>query len=263
MGHVCWRRRVAGVSSCLRSITATTANDIAHGVVVVGDNQACRNWWEASVAELNVNPVDLLGVADAYTQLAASAALISPQAVSEVQQIAGTHGVMGYPVAVGVVAGLAKAEGPLRGKIDDFGTYAQRFTEHADVYTTTDADGAGAYEALNFGDGDAPKDPDGHIQAADFDKNHAPVPLRPFDEIQKIPRWTDKDLYPYEPSAVDIRQDAIGDCYLSATMGAVANANPGPARADHLRRGSDGENYGDQATGSVSRIAHPCTVSRR
>lgn len=178
------------------------------------------------MAELNVNPGDLLRVADAYTELAARAALVSPQAVTAVQQIAGTHGVMGYPCAVGVVAGLAKAEGPLQAKIGDFTTYAQRFTVHAGVYTTTDADGAAAFDALNFGDADGPKDPNDHVQAADFEKNHAPAPLGPFDEIRKIPHWTDKDLYPYEPSAADIHQDAIGDCYLAATMGAVANANP-------------------------------------
>jgi len=199
---------------------------ISPRVVVFGDNQICRKRWEASVAELNVNPGDLLRVADAYTELAARAALVSPQAVTAVQQIAGTHGVMGYPCAVGVVAGLAKAEGPLQAKIGDFTTYAQRFTVHAGVYTTTDADGAAAFDALNFGDADGPKDPNDHVQAADFEKNHAPAPLGPFDEIRKIPHWTDKDLYPYEPSAADIHQDAIGDCYLAATMGAVANANP-------------------------------------
>lgn len=39
-------------------------------------------------------------------------------------------------------------------------------------------------------------------------------------------QWTDKDLYPHEPTAADIHQDRIGDCYLDSTMGAIANANP-------------------------------------
>lgn len=178
------------------------------------------------MAELNVNPGDLLRVADHYTQLAATAALVSPQAVTAVQQIAGTHGLMGYPIAVGVVAGLAKAEGPLQAKIGDFATYAQRFTEHAGVYTTTDADGAAAFDALDFGDGDAPKDPNDHVQAVDFDKNHAPVPLGPFDDIIKTPHWTDEKVFPAKPVPGDVKQNSIGDCYLAATMGAIAHANP-------------------------------------
>ncbi len=39
-------------------------------------------------------------------------------------------------------------------------------------------------------------------------------------------RWTDKNLYPHDPTADDVNQDSIGDCYLDATMGAIANANP-------------------------------------
>jgi len=54
-----------------------------------------------------VHPVDLLRAADDYTELAARAATISPQAVAEVTRIIETHGPMRYPVAVGIVAGLA------------------------------------------------------------------------------------------------------------------------------------------------------------
>ncbi|WP_024443434.1 DUF4226 domain-containing protein [Mycobacterium sp. UM_WGJ] len=39
-------------------------------------------------------------------------------------------------------------------------------------------------------------------------------------------RWTDNDLYPHDPTAADVKQDSVGDCYLDATMGAIANANP-------------------------------------
>lgn len=38
--------------------------------------------------------------------------------------------------------------------------------------------------------------------------------------------WTDADLYRGDPSGADINQDGIGDCYLMATMGAIAHANP-------------------------------------
>jgi len=38
--------------------------------------------------------------------------------------------------------------------------------------------------------------------------------------------WTDADLYQGDPSGADINQDGVGDCYLMATMGAIAHANP-------------------------------------
>jgi hypothetical protein len=99
--------------------------------------------------ELNVHPSDLLNAADDYDTLAARAALISPQAAQEVQRIAATHGPMGYPVAVGVAAGLAKAETPLQAKTADFQTYSRRFTEHANTYRAADAEGAGLYRAVD------------------------------------------------------------------------------------------------------------------
>jgi hypothetical protein len=82
------------------------------------------------MAELKVNPADLVRAAEGYSELAARAAMISPQAAFEVQRIAETHGPMGYPTAVGITAGLANAEGPLMAKVADFTTYSQRFTEH-------------------------------------------------------------------------------------------------------------------------------------
>jgi Excreted virulence factor EspC, type VII ESX diderm len=102
------------------------------------------------VAELNVNPADLVRVADAYNELAARAAQISPQAAVEVQRIAETHGPIGYPTAVGIAAGLAAREGPLQAKVADFTTYAQRFTEHAATYTDEDTQGAGRIRSVDF-----------------------------------------------------------------------------------------------------------------
>ncbi|ORX13078.1 type VII secretion target [Mycobacterium xenopi] len=102
------------------------------------------------MAELNVNPGDLVRVADAYSELAARAALISPQAAVEAQRIAETHGPMGYPAAVGIVAGLAKAEGPVMTKVDDFQTYAQRFTEHAATYTDEDGQAAQRTKSIDW-----------------------------------------------------------------------------------------------------------------
>lgn len=48
----------------------------------------------------------------------------------------------------------------------------------------------------------------------------------PIDTRDGERRWTGKDLYPHDPTAADVKQDSVGDCYLDATMGAVANANP-------------------------------------
>ena len=38
--------------------------------------------------------------------------------------------------------------------------------------------------------------------------------------------WTETDLYEGDPCGADINQDGVGDCYLMATMGAIAHANP-------------------------------------
>ena len=116
------------------------------------------------MAELNVNPTDLLRFADAYGELAARAAQISPQAAIEVQRIADTHGPMGYPTAVGIAAGLAKAEKPLHAKVADFESYSRRFVEHAATYTTQDHQAAQRYSSPL----DTPILPAGH--------NFAPLP---------------------------------------------------------------------------------------
>ena len=45
--------------------------------------------------------------------------------------------------------------------------------------------------------------------------------------------WTEEDLYDGDPSGEDINQDEIGDCYLMATMGAVADADPQRDQGPH------------------------------
>lgn len=87
---------------------------------------------------LNVNPADLLRAADAYGDLAARAAQISPQAAAEVQRISATHGPIGYPIAVGIAVGLVAREGRLQSKAADFATYDQRLRDHAAAYTDED-----------------------------------------------------------------------------------------------------------------------------
>lgn len=101
---------------------------------------------------LDVNPADLNTVADQYAQLQAAAASIGPQAVDEVNRIIASHGQMGYPVAVGVVAGLARRQSQLEGKAADFGVYATRFNEHAAAYRSGDLDGASLYQQVSVPD---------------------------------------------------------------------------------------------------------------
>ncbi|AGB27277.1 Protein of unknown function (DUF2580) (plasmid) [Mycobacterium sp. JS623] len=99
------------------------------------------------MAHLDVNPADLLRAADNYAELQLRAAAIGPKAVEEVQRIIATHGPMGYPLAVGVVAGLARRQAALDAKAANFGQYSQRFTEHAAAYRDQDLQGARDYAA--------------------------------------------------------------------------------------------------------------------
>lgn len=99
---------------------------------------------------LNVNPADLLQAADDYTELAARAARICPQAVTEVNAIVQTHGPIGYPAAVGILAGLAAPEQAVQAKAAQFGRYAERFTGHAATYTDQDQAAAAKFDAIAF-----------------------------------------------------------------------------------------------------------------
>lgn len=99
---------------------------------------------------LNVNPADLHKAADDYAELRARAAAIGPQAVDEVNRIIATHGVMGYPVAVGVVAGLARRQAQVEAKAAQFGVYSERFTEHGATYVSEDKAGAARMGGMEF-----------------------------------------------------------------------------------------------------------------
>jgi hypothetical protein len=70
------------------------------------------------------------------------------------------------------------------------------------LLTQFDAVDASTAQALSTGFGSAPEQP-----PPDFE-------------------WTEEDLYDGDPSGADINQDDIGDCYLMATMGAIAHADP-------------------------------------
>lgn len=103
-----------------------------------------------ALGKLNVEPGDLSRVAGEYSGLQTAAAAIGPHAVDEVNRIIATHGPMGYPVAVGVVAGLARRQATLETKAADFGQYSERFLEHADAYRDADHQGAQRFSAFDF-----------------------------------------------------------------------------------------------------------------
>ena len=100
--------------------------------------------------QLNVNPADLLKAPDDYTDLAARAALLSPQALAEVNRVVDTHGPMGYPAAVGIAAGLATRDAPVHAKAHQFVQYAQRLTGHALTYAGEDTAAEARLNALTF-----------------------------------------------------------------------------------------------------------------
>lgn len=84
---------------------------------------------------------------------------------------------------------------------------------------------AGQLQTLTYPK-DTPAHRDGEIQALDHDIPLDPPPQDPGYSAHPTWRYTDQDLYTHEPTAGDIRQDGIGDCYLDSTMGAIAGANP-------------------------------------
>lgn len=97
---------------------------------------------------LNANPADLLATATTYEALATRAESISPRAVEEVQAIIATHGVMGYPTAVGILTALAPKEARVVAKTAQFHAAGRRFTEHAATYRGQDAAGADEFASV-------------------------------------------------------------------------------------------------------------------
>lgn len=156
------------------------------------------------MGELNVDPGDLLRAAAGYQELGLRAQLIAPQAAEEVQRIADSHGPMGFPTAVGIAAGMSKAEVPLNQKIQDFNEYSQRFMEHAATYTGQDKEGADQYKTADFRT-DKPRSPggggdgggSGGVSAASWkpgDPRHRPFiagpgGLGPSNPMDGGPKW--------------------------------------------------------------------------
>ncbi len=128
------------------------------------------------MAHLDVNPGDLLGVADEYAELQARALAIGPRVVEEVERIIATHGAMGYPAALGIVVGLAREQAAVDMKAAHFGQYSQRFIEHAATYASEDLQAAKTYGALtdtpidvpiSGGGGSRPPVPSGRVRCTE------------------------------------------------------------------------------------------------
>ncbi|WP_255799658.1 type VII secretion target [Mycobacteroides abscessus] len=98
---------------------------------------------DAAGNKLDVNPADLDAVAARYGELGTEMSTLPARGIEQINQVIATHGVMGYPVAVGMAAGMVKADEKLAAKIKDFVDHHQRtFIEHAATYRATDAGGA-------------------------------------------------------------------------------------------------------------------------
>jgi hypothetical protein len=171
----------------------------------------------ASVDKVKVGNVaeDLRAGASAARQGASeiSAARGRLQYLVEDAQDAGFDVYDDYTVASRQTAGTVAEQAALQAQAESF---ADEIYGGATQLVARDQEvGAGIAAAL------------GHVGNLTFDE-HGPGGPLPEDSggDPKRHRWTDKDLYPHDPTAADIHQDSIGDCYLDSTMGAIANANP-------------------------------------
>lgn len=148
------------------------------------------------MAKLNVNPAQLLDAAGNYRELSTRVAQLSPQALTEVQRISDSHGLIGYPTALGLAAGLAKAEQPVLTKAADFQDYSQRLSEHAATYTDQDEQAARNTRSVVFHD----DRPDGNVGPHQPTPNHpkpAPCYIGPegTDPAKVCPPETDTVTY--------------------------------------------------------------------
>ena len=101
------------------------------------------------MAKLDVDPAALVAVAGQYEELAARAGVVMPQVAVEVAKVAQTHGAIGYPVAVGLAAGMARQEPKFTALVAEFVARGARFTEHAATYLGEDAAAAATYSAAS------------------------------------------------------------------------------------------------------------------
>ena len=128
------------------------------------------------VGKLDVNLPDLSRAAADYAELQTRASAIGPQAVEEARRIIATHGPMGYPVAVGVVAGLGRRQGALDALTAQFGAYSARFDQHVATYSSEDLEAARRFDAIRF-----PVVPDGVVEPKPPKPDDGDDPPPPFD----------------------------------------------------------------------------------
>ncbi len=107
---------------------------------------------------LNVNPRDLIAVADAYAELSRRLPQLASRTVEEMQNVLATHGPMGYPVAAGIASGTGPAVGELESLAGKFADYSQRFDGSAGEYAAEDRAAAMDFKTApppdSVGDGD-------------------------------------------------------------------------------------------------------------
>ncbi len=196
--------------------------------------------------QLNVAPVELLRFAEAYADLGAQTAALVPRATQALQQVIATHGAMGYPVALGIAAGLATQEPALSGKSTDFSEHSRRFTEHADTYAGQDKANAVSYRTgppLAPGDEEG-KDTDAEALSNDVtavDDDNRDRLQRILDEVNQLPDGQAKTDRLADIAAI---RDAltVGDSHLlfvdwdgdPAHMVKAATSVGDPYQADHV-----------------------------
>ncbi len=87
---------------------------------------------------VNVNPADLVAVADRYAELSRVARQAPARFVSQVGDVEASHGTMGYPVALGTLAAAAGAQPGLEELAERLSQYSQRFDDSASAYPDED-----------------------------------------------------------------------------------------------------------------------------
>lgn len=198
------------------------------------------------MGELNVTPADLLTVADRYAEASQRTAALSPRAADTLRQVIATHGVMGFPVALGIAAGLSSQEPALNRKTAEFLENSQRFTEHANTYAAQDRANAVGYRTgppLTPGDlgEDRPGDEDSRsdIDAVDRDNRE-----RLQDILDRINALSDGQAKTDRLADVAAVRDAltVDDSHLvfvdwdgdPTHMVKAATSVGDPYRADHV-----------------------------
>lgn len=102
------------------------------------------------MGHLDVNPADLLKVADGYAEHATRMGQVPPRLAEQLERVAATHGPMGFPAAFAIGQGIAAKAPEVAAKGADFVQYSQNFATHSGTYVSEDQAGAGRIQAVDF-----------------------------------------------------------------------------------------------------------------